>query len=278
MNNIKTIIENELGEKIIVFPSGIGKLETESGKILFLKSGKTSRTYQCEANGLKELAQANAIQTAKVILSGENFILTEYIEQGRTKSGFFEQFGADLACLHQHTSYSFGFYEDNYIGLNLQINLPRKDEKDNWIDFYFNKRLLYQFKMAEKNRYATPKLIKGISKLESRIESILQDSLEPPTLLHGDLWAGNFLCSISNKAVLIDPAVYYGHREADLAMTHLFGGFPHSFYAAYHEAYPLKEGWEYREGVYKLYHVLNHLNIFGTSYLSEAEQLIDQYI
>jgi fructosamine-3-kinase len=114
-------------------------------------------------------------------------------------------------------------------------------------------------------------------RLEKTIDSILHDSLEPPCVLHGDLWAGNYLCDENGCAVLIDPAVYYGHREADLAMTKLFGGFPRTFYDSYQREYPLKPGWEYREGLYKLYHVLNHLNLFGRSYLHEAEGLLKQY-
>lgn len=276
-HSVKAILESELNEKIIQLPIGSGKLITESGRIFFLKSGSTSRTYQCEANGLKELKKSGKIRIADIISVGNNYILTEYIESGSHSSGFFDSFGRAFARMHKYTADCFGFYENNYIGANEQLNIPDENEKNNWIFFYFNKRLMYQYRLAEKNGFVNERLKTGFIKLESKIEDILKDSLEPPTLLHGDLWSGNFLCSLSGEAVLIDPAVYYGHREADLAMTKLFGGFPSSFYEAYRAEFPLKTGWEYREGLYKLYHVLNHLNIFGTSYLYEAEYLINQY-
>lgn len=144
--------------------------------------------------------------------------------------------------------------------------------------FYYNKRLLFQYRLAERNGYATAALRNGISKLESRIHTILSGSEELPCLLHGDLWSGNFLCDSLGNPVLIDPAVYYGHREADLAMTRLFGGFPETFYRAYDKEYPLAAGYFYREGLYKLYHVLNHLNLFGTGYLGEAESILKFYL
>ncbi len=131
--------------------------------------------------------------------------------------------------------------------------------------------------MAEKNGHATNELKSGMKFLESKLEKILEGSKEQPTLLHGDLWGGNYISDQRGNPCLVDPAVYYGHREADLAMTKLFGGFDVKFYSAYQEAFPLKEGWEYRENIYKLYHILNHLNLFGTSYLGQAISLINTY-
>ena len=118
----------------------------------------------------------------------------------------------------------------------------------------------------------------GINELGNKIEEILSGSEEKPALLHGDLWSGNYMPDENGNACLIDPAVYYGHREADLAMTKLFGGFDSNFYSAYNEAYPLKDGWRYRENIYKLYHVLNHLNLFGWGYYSQAISLIKSYL
>lgn len=276
MESMRKIIESAVGEKIKGNTYGTGKIETESGNSFFLKSGSPSRTYLCEANGLKELAKAESIRTAKVISAGDNYILTQYIERGSPAPGFHEEFGRQFARMHRYTGKEFGFYEDNFIGENPQLNIPSPKEKQDWTSFYFNKRLLYQYKLAERNGYVTSRLRNGFSVLESRIEEILKDNTEPPTLLHGDLWSGNYLCNSSGEVVLIDPAVYYGHREADLAMTKVFGGFPQAFYAAYQEEFPLSAGWEYREGIYKLYHILYHLNIFGTGYLSEAEYLLSK--
>jgi len=272
---LKNTIEDILEEKIEYKGNNI--IKSDSGKEYFLKGGEKSNKYRCEANGLDELAISKTIKVAKIISTGDNYILTEYIRHGAASGNFFIKFGKQLAKLHQYQNESFGFYEDNYIGENPQINIPDDDEKTDWTNFYFNKRLLFQYRMAERNGYATAKLKKGFINLESKIGSILKDSLETPCLLHGDLWAGNFICDLNYDPVLIDPAVYYGHREADLAMTKLFGGFPQSFYDSYNQEYPLKEGWQYRESLYKLYHILNHLNIFGRGYLSEAENLLSEY-
>lgn len=274
----KEYIEKILNEKIANPISLSGKIETESGKIYFLKTGSNSNAFRCEANGLKEIAHTNIILTPEVISTGNDYILTEYIENSSPSDSFFETFGKQLADLHRIHSVSFGFYENNYIGNNEQINTAIEDEKNNWPAFYFNKRLLYQYRLAEKNEYITAKTAHNFSILESTIENILEGSTEPPTLLHGDLWGENYLCDKWGNAVLIDPAVYYGHREADLAMTRLFGGFAPAFYQSYMQEYPLAEGWQYRENIYKLYHILNHLNLFGRSYLSEAEYIIESYM
>jgi fructosamine-3-kinase len=276
--NLKSIVEEILQEPVTQEITGSGIIETLSGKSFFIKTGEVSRTYQCEANGLNELAKAKAIRIANVIHADKNFILTGFIRKGYVPSDFFESFGKKFARMHRYQSMYFGFFEDNFIGATPQLNIPEKEEKTNWTAFYFNKRLLFQFKLAEKNRLASPTLRNGFLKLESKIEFILKDGKEPPCLLHGDLWSGNYLCDNNGDPVLIDPAVYYGHREADLAMTRLFGGFSTSFYQGYMDEYPLQEDWEYREDIYKLYHVLNHLNIFGPGYLSEAEYLLKKYV
>ena len=275
MVNLQKYLENLLHERIKIFPYSSGKLQTQSGAEYFLKTGAPSAAYQCEANGLNELARSGAISVAEVVAAGDNFILTKYIENGSKRTNFFEDFGRRLAKMHRYTADFFGFPENNFIGANPQLNLAKGDEKVNWVTFYFNKRLLYQYQLAESHHLVSDGLRKGFAKLEKKIEKILENSQEPPTLLHGDLWAGNYLCDSRGAPVLIDPAVYYGHREADLAMTKVFGGFAPSFYLAYNQENPLPEGWEYRENVYKLYHVLNHLNLFGRSYLAEAEYLVN---
>ncbi|MDR2231906.1 MAG: fructosamine kinase family protein [Tannerella sp.] len=275
MQHLKNRIETALQEELVSVGSQL--VRTASGKEYFLKSGRESDIYRCEANGLTELALAKSIRVAKVAAVGDDFIVTEYIRRGAASDDFFVRFGHELARMHRFQSETFGFYENNYIGDNEQINIPAGKESNDWTDFYFNKRLMFQYRLAERNGYATHSLQNGMKRLETSISSILGDSLEPPCLLHGDLWAGNFVCDENGRAVLIDPAVYYGHREADLAMTKLFGGFSPAFYDGYQQEYPLKPGWEYREGLYKLYHVLNHLNLFGRSYLHEAESLLRKY-
>ena len=279
------MLESLLNEKIVSSASIGGgciadsrKIVTESGKVFFLKTkAGASRMFYCEADGLNELAKAQTMRVPQVIAVSDDFLLTEYISQGIRSNRFFQQFGENFARLHRYCSDKFGFYADNYIGATPQLNIPTEDEAENWTDFYFNKRLLYQYKLAESNGYVTPRLKNSFSKLESKIDLILKGSEEPPCLLHGDLWGGNYLCDENGTAVLIDPAVYYGHREADLAMTKLFGGFSDEFYESYNREYPLPEGWEYRENIYRLYHVLNHLNLFGRGYLSEVEMILKSY-
>ena len=277
MKVLKQHLETLLGEKISIFPSYSGKLITVSGSTYFLKSGNKSATYACEAHGLSELKRAKAVEIVEPVAYDDTFILTKYVHQGRAETSFFEEFGRNFARMHRFTGDAFGFEENNFIGANVQINTADETEKHDWTAFYFNKRLLFQYHLAEKNRLVSDELRRNFSSLEKNIANILADSEEPPTLLHGDLWSGNYLCNEVGNAVLIDPAVYYGHREADLAMTKLFGGFLPAFYKAYQQVYPLKPGWEYREDIYKLYHVLNHLNIFGRSYLSEVEWIIKKY-
>jgi len=275
--NLKNKLESILQEKIALFPTYSGKVITTSGKSFFLKSGNKSATYGCEARGLQELKRANAVEIVLPVAYGENFILTEYVLQGNTSANFFGNFGRNFARMHRYTGKAFGFYENNFIGANEQINQANATEKTDWIAFYFNKRLLFQYQLAEKNKLLSDELRRNFSNLEKNIANILAGAEEPPTLLHGDLWSGNFLCNDMGEAVLIDPAVYYGHREADLAMTKLFGGFSPAFYQAYQQEYPLKRNWQFREDIYKLYHVLNHLNIFGRGYLSEAERIVRKY-
>jgi len=273
----REFFEEILNEKVVNFVFTTGKFYTDSGKVYFLKVREKSRAILCEANGLNEIFESNTMITPQIISVGENFILTEYIANENPSGDFFYRFGKQLAQMHKVHSDHFGFYENSFIGNNPQLNIPTEQEKKNWCAFYFEKRLLYQYKLAEKNGFVSLSMKNNFLKLETRIENILRGSEEPPTLLHGDLWSGNYLCNKSNIPVLIDPAVYYGHREADLAMTKLFGGFSSSFYQSYMTEYPLKEGWEYRENIYRLYHVLNHLNLFGVGYLSEVESIIADY-
>ena len=284
---IKIRIEEKLGKKIKSFSSLSGgcisdayKLITDNGSAFFLKynSGSSNDIFIKEANGLKELSKANSIRIPDVLSFDKDYILLEFISSGSKKKNFFEDFGRKFADMHKYTATEFGFYEDNYIGSNPQKNISEEKEKTNWVNFYFNKRILYQLQLAEKIGNSTSELRKGISSLEEKIDGIIVGSSEKPSLLHGDLWGGNYMVDENGDAVLIDPAVYYGHREADLGMTKLFGGFSSEFYKAYNETFPLDDGYEYRENIYKLYHVLNHLNLFGGGYYSQAISLIKFYI
>ncbi|WP_439184991.1 fructosamine kinase family protein [Carboxylicivirga taeanensis] len=248
-------------------------LKTDDGRNYFLKQGYDGCMFRKEANGLIELKKAAAIRVPEVILVTDNFLLLEAIISGNKKSDFFETFGALLANLHKHTHTAFGFCEDNFIGSTPQINT----ECNSWVEFYFTHRLLYQYRLAEKNGYTDDAFKKAFQYIENSLPRILGETTEAPSLLHGDLWAGNYMVSSNGHPVLIDPAVYYGHREADLAMTKLFGGFTSEFYTSYHHHYPLQDGYENRQNIYMLYHVLNHLNLFGSAYKAHAMQLMNSY-
>lgn len=249
---------------------------TESGKKYFLKSyGNNITILQNEANGLNELAKSIVIRIPKVIAVTDKFLLLEFIETGRNGTGFSEIFGRQFAKMHRTTSEDFGFYENNFIGSTPQTNVP---EKNSWLDFFWENRLLFQFKLAEKNGYVNSDFRTLFIKLEKEVPSILSGTEEKPTLLHGDLWSGNFMVDENSNPVLIDPAVYYGHREADLAMTRMFGGFDSNFYSAYNNEFPLPDDWEYRINLYMLYHVMNHLNLFGRGYYSQAISIIKKYV
>lgn len=240
------------------------KINNEAPVDMFLK----------EAHGLEELAKSKAIKVPAVYFVDGNFILTEFISKAPQRRDFFEDFGRKFALLHKYTSDKPGFYEDNYIGSTVQTN----SYKTNWKEFFIENRLLYQYRLAEKNGYAKGELKIKFPELIKKAEKLLSDVNEPASLLHGDLWSGNYMTDETGSACLIDPAVYYGHREADIAMTRVFETFDSRFYAAYSEEFPLEEGFAYRENLYKLYHILNHLNIFGSGYYSRAVSLINFYL
>jgi len=276
---LKSVINEQI---VSITPVGGGSIarsgiaETESGKRFFIKSyGKNKKILQNEVNGLNELRKGKEIKIPQVIAVTDEHLVLEFIETGKRKNNFSELFGVKLARLHKIKSDKFGFYENNFIGYTPQINLP---ENNNWLEFYWENRLLYQFKLAENNGYADAVLRKLFLKLEKQLTEIIGGTEEMPALLHGDLWSGNYMVDVKGNPVLIDPAVYYGHREAELGMTKLFGGFDPVFYEAYNNEYPLLPEWEYRIDFYMLYHVLNHLNLFGYTYYSQVVSIIKKYV
>ena len=246
------------------------------GESVFVKVSPQQRDmFLKEANGLRQLTKSNAIKIPKVLSVNEEILVLEILPaiSPSNRKKFFETFGAQFAQLHRTSSSSFGYTEDNYIGSTPQQNTPCSSS---WREFFLSRRLQYQFSLAERNGYADGRLRRSFATLERQIEDLIPEDGEPPALLHGDLWGGNFLCVEGDVPVIIDPAVYYGHREADLAMTLLFGGFGDSFYDAYNEAYPLKPGWQRRMELYKLYHLFNHLNLFGEGYYGQVVGTMEQ--
>jgi fructosamine-3-kinase len=191
----------------------------------------------------------------------------------RTDNTAGERLGQALAALHRITAPEFGWHRDNVIGATPQPNDPHSD----WASFYRDMRLAPQLRLASRNG-APERLLKAGQKLMDGVERFFADYTPSPSLLHGDLWGGNWSALTDGTPVLFDPAVYYGDREADIAMTKLFGGFPESFYIAYGEAWPLDNGHIERVELYKLYHVLNHFNLFGGGYVAQAEGMLSRLL
>jgi protein-ribulosamine 3-kinase len=285
MNPASLLVEHALKKNVTsVMPMGGGLISTamkvtlSDGEIVFVKiSPQQKDMFPKEANGLRELAKAGAIKIPAVIFADEKILILEFLPPSspQDRKFFFEEFGRQFAALHRCTSSSFGFFENNYIGSTPQQNMPRSMS---WKEFYYTCRLQYQFHLAEKNGYADAEMRACFDALGRRMDELVPHDGEPPALLHGDLWAGNFLCIEGARPAIIDPAVYYGHREADLAMTLLFGGFGDSFYSAYAEAYPLNPGWQRRMELYKLYHLFNHLNLFGEGYYGQVLRTIEDLV
>ena len=233
--------------------------------------------FAVEAKGLRLLAQAAKGPRIPKPLALQDcakptFLILEYIEESSPGQDFSVRFARSLAELHQTSHDSFGLDHDNYIGSTVQKNA----QETNGIDFFRDQRLRPQQELARKT--LPPSTDKNLSKLYDRLENYLDISGEKPALLHGDLWSGNYFPDKDQVPCIFDPAVYFGLREADLAMTELFGRLPQKFYDAYHEAFPLNPGYEERKDLYNLYHLLNHLNLFGGSYLASVEQVVRRYV
>jgi fructosamine-3-kinase len=225
----------------------------------FLKAGpaKYAELLDSEADGLRALRGAG-VRAPEAFASGsagrQAYLLLENLELETT--GDFAALGRMLAQLHRATGPRFGWERDNFIGPTPQANRW----SDDWASFFLQQRIIPQVELAKKNGFP----------VEMPSLSLLENHKPRPSLLHGDLWSGN--AGFSNgQPVIFDPSVYYGDREADLAMTELFGGFPRDFYAAYDEAFPLEKGYADRKPLYNLYHLLNHLNIFGGGYLAQVK-------
>lgn len=279
---VLNIIEKITGSKVVSSEGLSGGCIAET-QLVKLATGQqvvaklNNRFSRCEANGLRELSRAQVISIPQVIYCDDNLLILEHIAAGKSPPDFFYQFGSQLAQMHRYSAANWGFYENNYIGATPQLN-DLTHQAISWSEFFWQFRLLAQYRLAEKNQLLTSELISKFRQLESRYHQIVIDDNEVPALLHGDLWSGNFLVDENGQPVLIDPAVYYGNREAELAMTTLFGGFSNEFYHGYQAEYPLHDGYSYREKIYQLYHLLNHLNLFGSGYLKSVISAIDFYI
>ena len=253
------------------------ELESSSGSyFLKLNSAKTyPGMFESEAKGLKLLSDTQTMTIPEVIGTGESenqcFLLLQYIEHGNPGRNFWHEFGTKLADLHKNTSGFFGLDHDNYIGSLTQSNKMH----DDFIGFFILERLEPQLKQARNKGAFSQSDIKYFNSLFKLLHNIIP--VEKPALIHGDLWNGNFMVTCNGNPCLIDPAVYFGHREADIAMSLLFGGFQPEFYAAYNQTWLMEKGWQQRMDIFNLYPLLVHVNLFGGSYARQVLQIIRQF-
>jgi len=245
----------------------------------FVKLNKTDLLpmFEAEAAGLEALAQTRSIRIPKFITCGQTsehaFLVLEHIALHSLNARSEQLLGQQLAQQHLHKQPYFGWHRDNTIGSTAQINGQYHD----WIKFWQEQRLGYQLNLAGAKGYGGNLQILG-EKLCTGLEPLFSGYQPQPALVHGDLWGGNAAADEQGSPVIFDPACYFGDRETDLAMTELFGGFGPAFYQAYQAVYPLDSGYTRRKTLYNLYHVLNHLNLFGQSYLHQAENMLNKLL
>ena len=249
------------------------------GRALFVKVNRADKAsmFAAEAAGLEEIARTRAVRVPKPVCAGANraasWIVLEHLELRSADDKAMHALGCNLARMHRVTRDRHGWDRDNTIGSTPQVNTPA----DDWIAFWRERRLGFQLWLAASKGHGD-RLIENGERLMERLPAFFVGYRPGPSLLHGDLWSGNAAMETGGEPVIFDPAVYYGDREVDLAMTELFGGFPQSFYAAYRAEYPLDAGYGTRKHLYNLYHVLNHLNLFGGRYGAQAERMISQLL
>lgn len=257
---------------------------SDQSRTYFVKLNQASEIamFEAEALGVKQIAQTQTIRAPQPICWGTEantaYLILEWLDLGgKSNNVAWEEMGRKLACLHQWTPPQnepghdqFGWDINNTIGSTPQMNPWVK----NWSEFWQQHRIGYQLKLARR-RGGT---FEQSEQLLEKIPEILADHHPKPSLVHGDLWGGNASVTVTGEPVIFDPATYFGDREVDLAMTELFGGFPSVFYQGYYDVYPIDGGYERRKVLYNLYHILNHFNLFGGGYGSQANQMIRQLL
>lgn len=284
---LENIIQQKTGAKSSIYEiaevaggsiNEVYRLQTAAGFfILKLNNAQQfPKMFEREAEGLGAIQKTKTVAVPEVIATGHlgynSFLLMEYLENGTKTAASMQLLGSQLAQMHLNTSPDFGFEKDNYMGSLLQSN--RKHAT--WKSFFVEERLKPMVKLAFDASFIDPKLVLDFEKLYQKLGGLFEE--EKPALIHGDLWSGNYLISSAGKPYLIDPAVSYGFREFDLAMTHLFGGFSTDFYQAYQEGFPLQADWQKRIDVWNLYPLLLHLNLFGTGYLGQVKNALRKFI
>ncbi|MEM9924618.1 MAG: fructosamine kinase family protein [Cyanobacteria bacterium P01_D01_bin.50] len=250
---------------------------TDGVRTYFIKLNQASQVqmFEAEALGLQQMYDTATIRVPKPICFGtvDNscYIVLEWLEMGGGNSKSSKEMGKKLAAMHKKSLVKkFGWDINNTIGSTPQINTWTED----WVEFFTNHRLGYQFQLGKRRGGNFPQA----DELLSVIPELLAAHEVEPSLVHGDLWGGNAGFLESGEPVIFDPATYYGDREVDIAMTEVFGGFSKAFYEGYNEVFPLADGYEQRKILYNLYHILNHFNLFGGGYASQANQMISRIL
>ena len=285
-NDVKSQVRQALNLNIISSQRVSGGSINQSAKITlsdgtdcFLKWNTSAdpRMFEVEEKGLALLASANTeLRVPQVLATGKTengigFLAQEFMQEGQANPDSADQFGRELAALHQHHHNQFGLDYDNYIGRLPQSNNWHSD----WTTFFIKERMQPQLKMATDAGKLDNNTVKHFESMYKQLPDIFPE--EQPSLLHGDLWGGNYFFDAEGVPTIYDPAVYYGHREIELAFTHLFGGFSGKFYSAYEEAYPMESGFSQRKDIYNLYPLLVHTNLFGGTYARQVEGIVNRF-
>jgi protein-ribulosamine 3-kinase len=282
--DISRLVEQKFGQILSTRPIGGGcinhgmMLEVPQQKLFFKwnDAHKCPGMFEAERKGLELLSQQHCIRIPKVIevIEGQTHsgLLLEFIPNSRRKMGSEEALGRQLACLHRCESEKYGLDHSNFMG-----SLPQDNSyKSSLYDFFIGNRLEPQLQLGLKKGAISKTIYEQFQAFYHQLPELLME--EKPALIHGDLWNGNYVIAEDGEPVLIDPAVAYGNREMDIAMTTLFGGFGDSFYAAYNESYPLQTGYAQRFDIYNLYPLLVHVNLFGGGYLHQVKEILQKYL
>ncbi len=281
---LNTALENIIGKSIISTSTVSGgdindayKITTKSDRFFVKINAASFATdmFEKEAKGLGLIRASETIRVPSLVgfnkANSPSFLILEWIDSGNPDANFWEVFGSQLAKMHRQSSVNFGLEHSNYIGSLMQKN----DKESSSIDFLINQRLLPQIELANSHNKIDSDTQSAFDKLFNKLPSIIPD--EKPALTHGDLWNGNFMVGEDGNVVLIDPAISYGLREMDLAMTKLFGGFNPQFYKSYETTFPTAPGLEIRIPIYQLYYLMVHVNLFGGGYLNSVKEILKRF-
>lgn len=254
-----------------------GYAVSDGSQTFFIKLNQAVQIamFEAEAEGLQQMQDSRTIRVPTPICYGTEgrmaYLALEWLELGRGSASDWQEMGRQLAAMHRTTSASgFGWQRSNTIGATPQIN----PWTASWAEFFTQHRIGYQLQLAQRRGGHFPQQ----ARLMAAIPRLLMDHHPQPSLVHGDLWSGNAAVSQAGEPVIFDPATYFGDREVDIAMTELFGGFPAEFYQGYNQSFPLDAGYQQRRLLYNLYHILNHFNLFGGGYESQANRMIGQLL